>query len=200
MNSINDVLERVKIRAARREDSRKIAELFSISSDGVADYMWSTLAEPGEDILDVGERRYSRDNTQFSYQNCTIAELDGEVVGMIAAFPMETEESNYPEKDVDPVLAPYAKLEEPNSYYIAGMAVFPEYRGNGIGSKFLEIAERQAKDVGLNRVNLIVFEGNSGAKRLYERHGYHEIAREKVAPDELIHYEGYALLMVKDIQ
>lgn len=199
MNLVKDVLQEVKIRAARREDARKIAELFSISSDGVADYTWSTLAEPGKDVLDVGEQRYSRDNARFSHENCVIAELDGEVVGMVAAFSMETGESDYREKDVDPILAPYTKLEEPNSYYIAGMAVFPEYRGNGIGSKFLEIAEQQAKALGLNRVSLIVFEENRGAKRLYDRHGYYEVAREKVISHELIHYAGYALLMVKDI-
>lgn len=199
MNLTNDVLETVKIRSARIEDSRKLAKLFSISSDGVADYTWSTLAEPGENILDVGERRYSREDTQFSYQKCTIAEIAGEIVGMIAAFPMETEDSSNSEKDVDPILAPYTKLEQPNSYYIAGMAVFPEHRGKGIGSKFLEIAERQAKGLGLNQISLIVFEGNRGAKKLYDRHGYYEISRERVVPHELIHYAGYALLMVKDI-
>lgn len=199
MNLIKGVLQKLKIRTARKEDSRKIAELFSISSDGVADYTWSTLAEPGEDILDVGERRYSREDTQFSYQNCTIAEIDGEIVGMPAAFPIESEESNDGRKDIDPILAPYTKLEQPNSYYIAGMAVFPEYRGKGIGSKFLEIAEQQARGLGLNQISLIVFEGNRGAKRLYERHGYYELARERVVPHELIHYAGYALLMVKDI-
>lgn len=193
------MLDRIRCRPARKEESRIIAELFSISSDGVADYTWSTLAGPGENVLDVGERRYSREDTQFSYQNCTIAEIAGEIVGMIAAFPMENEDSSNSEKDVDPILAPYTKLEQPNSYYIAGMAVFPEYRGKGIGSKFLEIAERQAKGLGLNQISLIVFEENRGAKKLYDRHGYYEIAREKVVPHELIHYAGYALLMVKDI-
>ncbi len=199
MNSIRHVLERIQIRTARKEDSRKLAQLFSISSDGIADYTWSTMAGPGEDILDVGARRYSRDNTQFSYENCAIAEIDGEIVGMLATFPMGTGEGNYSKKDIDHVLAPYTKLEQPNSLYIAGMAVFPEYRGNGIGRKFLEIAERQAKALGLNQVSLIVLEENRGAKRLYDRHGYYEIAREKVVPHQLIHYGGYALLMVKDI-
>ena len=118
---------------------------------------------------------------------------------MLAAFPIGAEQSSYGETDVDPVLAPYSKLEQPNSYYIAGMSVFPEYRGNGIGTKLLEIAEQQAESLGLNQLSLIVFEQNEGAKRLYERHGYCEIAREEVVPHELIRHMGYALLMVKDI-
>ncbi len=199
MNPIKGVLQKVEFRPARKEDSRKIAELFSISSDGVADYTWSTMAEPGEQILDVGERRYSRKDTQFSYQNCMIAEIDREIVGMLAAFPMEGEGRNDDRKEIDPILEPYTKLEQPNSYYIAGMAVFPEYRGYGIGTKLLQIAEERAGNLGLNQMSLIVFEANSGAKRLYERHGYYETARERVVPHRMIHHSGYALLMIKDI-
>lgn len=199
MTLVADVLDRIKFRPARKEESRTISHLFSISSDGVSDYTWKTLAELREEILDVGERRYSRENTPFSYENCTVAELNGEIVGKLAAFPMEVEESDYGNTDVDPVLAPYSRLGQPNSYYIAGMAVFPEYRGKGYGSKFLEIAEQEAKNLGLSLLSLIVFEQNEGAKRLYERHGYYEMAREKVVPHELIHFTGYALLMVKDI-
>jgi hypothetical protein len=44
------------LRPARKSDCRRIAELYRISSDGVADYIWAKLAEPGEDVLDVGRR------------------------------------------------------------------------------------------------------------------------------------------------
>ena len=62
----------IEFRAAKKEESRIIAELYSISSDGVANYIWTKLAKPGEDILDVGERRYEREDSVFSYKNCTI--------------------------------------------------------------------------------------------------------------------------------
>lgn len=48
-------MSEVTIRAARREDSRAIAELFLISSDGLAAYIWSKVAEPGETTLDERE-------------------------------------------------------------------------------------------------------------------------------------------------
>ena len=48
------------IRPARKSECRRIAEFYRISSDGVADYVWTKLARPGEDILDVGRRRYER--------------------------------------------------------------------------------------------------------------------------------------------
>ncbi len=189
----------VIFRPAEKGESRTIARLYSMSSDGVADYLWTAMAREGEDILDVGKKRYSREDTPFSYKNCVIAESGGRIAGMIAAFPMPGPEENAANTDPDPVLAPYGKLEQYNSYYIAGMAVFPEYRGKGIGSKFLEIATETALRMGFRQLSLIVFEQNEGARKLYARQGFYEIAREEVVPHELIHYTGWALLMVKDI-
>lgn len=186
-------------RPAEKGESRTIARLYSMSSDGVSDYIWTTLAKPGEDILDVGERRYSDESLLFSYKNCIVAEYHGEIIGMLVAFPMYLPDGPNAANEPDPVLVPYARLEKDSSYYIMGVAVLPENRGKGVGTKFLELAAEKAREHGLSQLSLIVFEQNEGAKRLYERHGFYEIAREEVVPHELIHYTGYALLMVKDI-
>jgi len=95
------------------------------------------------------------------------------------------------------VLLPYMKLEQPNSYYISGMALFAAFRGRGIGTLLLELAERKTFDLGLSQLSLIVFEQNAGARRLYERYGFRETAREPVVPHPLIRHTGDALLMVK---
>lgn len=184
------------IRKARKTDCRRIAELYRISSDGVADYIWTKLARPGEDILDVGRRRYEREGTPFSYENCTLVELQGAVIGMLVAFPMEIDKEN---EEADPVLVPYSVLEEDRSYYICGMAVEEPHRGRGIGSRLLEEAEDACRRLGFEKLSLIVFEQNAGARRLYQRHGYVERLRHRVVPHPLIHYTGDALLMVKDL-
>jgi len=44
-----------------------------------------------------------------------------------------------------------------------------------------------------------MFEQNEGVKRLYERLGYQEAAREAIYPHPLIHFTGDAVLMVRDI-
>jgi len=84
-------LDEVEFRPAKKIESRKIAELFSISSDGVADYIWSLSKADGEEILDVGQKRYENPDSHFSYKNCTIAEYNHEVIGMLVAFPMYVE-------------------------------------------------------------------------------------------------------------
>ena len=158
-------------RAAKREDSRAIAELYSISSDGVADYIWAKSVKLGEDVLDVGERRYENEDNVFSYKNCTIVEVGGEIAGMMVAFPM----SASGDVGEDPVLAPYSRLEEDNSYYICGMALYPEHRGKGVGHQFLALAKQQAHD----------------------EQDYKEVRRQTIVPHPLIPHTGDVILMVK---
>jgi len=153
---------------------------------------------PGEDPLEVGECRYAREDTVFSYKNCVVAEHNGEMIGMPVAFPMETEpEPGEPEGEEDPVLTPYGELERPGSYYVCGMALFPEHRG--LGARMLGLAREEARRRGLAEMSLIVFEQNAGAKRLNERHGFREVARRPVVPHQLIRYTGDALLMVAEV-
>jgi hypothetical protein len=52
----------VVLRPAAPEDCLRIAELFRIASDGIADYVWSQLQPdyPGASLLEIGRRRYER--------------------------------------------------------------------------------------------------------------------------------------------
>jgi ribosomal protein S18 acetylase RimI-like enzyme len=184
------------IRPARKSDCRRIAELYRISSDGVADYIWTKLSRPGEDILEVGRRRYEREGTPFSYENCKMVEVKGAVVGMLVAFPMKVDRDY---KETDPVLVPYSLLEEDESYYVCGMAVDEGHRGKGVGTALLDEAERTCRQMGFKKLSLIVFEQNVKARRLYERVGYVERQRHPVVRHPLIHYTGDALLMVKEL-
>lgn len=184
------------IRPARKQDARRIAEFYRLSSDGVADYIWTRLAQPGEDLLDVGRRRYERDNTPFSYQNCTVLEVSGRLIGMLAAFPLAVD-PDYVESD--PVLAPYSRLEQDSSYYIASLAIDPAYRRRGLASELMQEAEVACQRQGLSSLSLIVFEQNRPALRFYQALGFQEVRREAVVPHPLLHYEGAALLLVKTL-
>jgi ribosomal protein S18 acetylase RimI-like enzyme len=188
----------IGLRTATRGDSRAIAELFRMSSGGVADYIWQLLKPdyPGLDLLDIGEQRYAREGVNFSCSNCTIAEHDGAVLGMLHAYEMpETEEP-----ETDPVLRPYAELEAPGSLYISGVALFPEYRGLGIGSRLMDAALDDARERGLSKLSLIAFEQNQGSWRLYLRLGYDVVDQRPVVPHPLIRYTGNALLMTRPVR
>lgn len=191
-------------RWAQKEDCYRIAELFSMSSGGVADYVWSTLGIPDLTLLEIGEQRYAREGTEFSYQNCVVAEIDGDVVGMLVSFPIEEAETAQAEPEApassEPdVLAPYRELEVPGSYYICGVALLPQYQSQGLGSRLCEIAKGLARERGCDDLSLLVFEQNAGAVQLYERLGFKVIDRRPVVLHELIRYTGDVLLMTASV-
>jgi len=136
----------VSFRPATRADARVIAELFQISSEGVADYVWNQLEGPefeGLELIEIGTKRYGREDVKFSYQNCDIAEIDGETVGMLHAYVIGDDVGNVPD-DIDPVLRPYAELEEPHSLNISGLALFDKFRGTPISVRVPKVLKRSA--------------------------------------------------------
>jgi hypothetical protein len=100
----------IDFRQAVKEDSPDIARLFLISSDGLAEYIWSKVAEPAETVIETGARRYAREGVAFSYENCLIAEQEDATIGMAHSFDMEEDPDAEPESD--PVLKPYSELED----------------------------------------------------------------------------------------
>jgi ribosomal protein S18 acetylase RimI-like enzyme len=190
----------VTFRAATREDSGKIAELFRISSDGVVEYVWSTLAPeyPGLEPLEIGAVRYAQEEGNLSYTNCVVAEREGEVVGQLCTYLVESG-AEMTDEPADPILEPYERLEIPGTLYISSLAVFDEFRGMGLGTKMLSIARDQARESSLDALSLLVFEQNIGAVRLYQRKGFREVDRAPVVPHPLIHHTGDVVLMAAEV-
>jgi ribosomal protein S18 acetylase RimI-like enzyme len=192
----------VMMRPARKSDSWIVAELFEIASDGVASYVWSVLQadQPDLPLLEIGRRRYEREGTPFSYQNCLLAEQDGEVRGMMHAYPVDAPTDPDPgDQPVDPVLKPYCELEAPGSLYIAGMAVLPGFRDQGLGTRFLEAARERARGLRRPELSLLCFAGNTGARRLYERAGFVVVDWRPVMPHPMIRHTGDVLLMLAPV-
>lgn len=186
------------LRPARAEDAAAIARLFLVSSDGLAAYIWGLMAAPGETLEAVGQRRYARTGAAFSWQNALVAEADGRVIGMAHAYPIAAGPRDAPAEEPDPVLRPYAELEDPSSLYLAGLAVEADARKLGLGTRLMDATEARATALGLDRVSLICFEANTGALRLYRRRGYVEAGRRPIVPHPVLHYRsGDALLLVK---
>lgn len=189
----------IVIRPARREESAEIAKLFLISSDGLAEYIWSQIDRPGLSLIEIGAERYAREGVAFSYQNCLVAAQDGRVLGMTHCFPMEPD----PEpaaQEPDPVLRPYEELEDYGSLYISAVALYPNHRNQGLGTQLLSAAMAQAREQGLPKLSLICFERNEAAMRLYRRLGYRMVDRRAVVPHPTLHYgDGDAVLLVCDV-
>jgi ribosomal protein S18 acetylase RimI-like enzyme len=189
-------------RPASAGDSRFIAEMIDISSDGVALIDWTQAAQAAGDRtpLDIGVERYASGEGDYSYRNCWLAEVSGRRAGELQSFPMPARDPDAavapPPYDGSDVFAPYKYLEAPETWYICGIALLPDYRGRGIGTQLMRIAGQQARKHGYDRLSLVVFEENTAALRLYQRLGYRIIDRAPIVPHPLIRCRGDALLMV----
>lgn len=74
-----------------------------------------------------------------------------------------------------------------------GMGLLKEYRGQGIGKRLMQTALDKAKQKGLLRVELEVYEHNIAGIKLYEKMGFqHEGARINAAKLD----EGYVNLLI----
>ena len=162
------------LRLARETDATQLAELVNFAGEGLPLHVWTGLASDGQDPWDVGRSRQAEKAREgkiivVDYGDSAVASLTGYEIG------------NEPEPvgdDFPPLFRPLQQLENLalESWYVNVLACYPEHRGKRIGTQLLNLADDIAKASGLSRMSVIVAGNNTGARRLYERHGYNETA------------------------
>jgi ribosomal protein S18 acetylase RimI-like enzyme len=165
------------LRPATKDDAGILTTLINYAGEGLPVYLWARMAGPGESPWAVGRARAARETGSFSYRNATIAETDGRAAGSLVGYEI----GGTPEPvtaDTPPMFVPLQELENLalGTWYVNILAVLPEFRNLGLGSKLLDIAEDTGKSLGKRGMSIIVSSANDGARRLYERHGYVEKA------------------------
>jgi ribosomal protein S18 acetylase RimI-like enzyme len=65
---------------------------------------------------------------------------------------------------------------QPHDFYLSHIAVLPEHRGRGAGSRLLGAAEERSKILGARRIVLDVEKHNARAHALYARLGYRQLS------------------------
>ena len=145
----------------------------------------------------MGAARYAREGVNFSYENCLIAEHQGRVIGMMHSYVMRHDP--HAEPVTDPVLAPYADMEIPDTLYISSLALDEGWRNQGLGATFLQAAQARCDALGLDGLSLIDYAANTGARRFYERHGFSIVKTCQITPHPLIRVTGKAFLMSRPV-
>ena len=171
-----------EIRAGRRDDAAQLAVLVDIASHGMASAMWREMSESGVPPAQIGRERATREVGGFSYRHAHIVELGGEIAGCSVSYWMERANSDL--SDVPPRVRELVELElqVPDHWYVNVLAVYPEYRGKGLGSQLLEHADSLGRDANSSGMAIIVASGNQGARRLYDRHGYRFLDQRQATP------------------
>jgi ribosomal protein S18 acetylase RimI-like enzyme len=186
------------LRAARVEDAADLAELVNYAGEGMPLYLWAKMAGPGEDAWAVGRRRAARAEGSFSWRNATVVERAGQCAGCLIGYEIPDRPQPIG-ADMPAMFVPLQELENlaPSTWYVNVLAVKPRFRGQGLGSLLLALADETARALSRRGLSVIVADANLGARRLYERCGYREMAQRAMVKEGWVNAGRNWVLLAK---
>jgi len=200
-------MENIVIRKGRPEDGRDFAKLSMLTA---SDYFSEIFGENAESII---ENSYRYGNNIFSRQYSYFMEIDGKIAGMTSFY--EHDEKNSGLLFFVMLLIRYMKFKfllyigrllkvrkifartRKGDMYSAGSAMYPEFRGRGLGDRLFRLSELAARDRGLKRVVVDVKSDNIPALSLRKKIGY--VIEEKLPAVKLNGKRFEYLKLVKNL-
>jgi ribosomal protein S18 acetylase RimI-like enzyme len=185
-------------RRATPADAVVLADLVHFASEGLALYLWTRMAGPAGDPWAIGRERAGRDAGAFSYRNTVLVEDGHRAVAGLIGYALADAPEPIP-ADMPAMFRPLQELENlaPGTWYVNVLAAYPELRSKGHGRALLAIADQLAAACGKRGLSIIVSDTNTGARRLYERTGYREIARRAMVKEDWQHPGTSWVLLTK---
>jgi ribosomal protein S18 acetylase RimI-like enzyme len=173
------------IRPAGAADADVVTRLLYETATG----MYDIYAGGGRRALRILGAAYARTGNSASKETVWVAELDGEVAGMVAAFPVaegdrrassflrltlaRTPPWKWPATlRIFHAGADSTPVPPPDSFYVDALATLDRFRRRGVASALLDECQRLAARAGLAAVALDTAVTNEGAQALYERAGF----------------------------
>ena len=172
MNNTNII-----IRKATKEDAYLIAKVvgMAIGEESMRHYC-------GNSWMDVITHIARQDNTQYSYRNALIAEINGTPAGAIIGYDgAHLHALRQPTFDI--ILQHVDKINitedetEAGEYYLDSVGVLPQFRKMGIATKLIEVMRDKIFAEGHTKFGLIVDFDNPTAERLYTQIGFHRVGQ-----------------------
>jgi ribosomal protein S18 acetylase RimI-like enzyme len=180
------------IRKATQADSNFIAPILILAMEGIL-YKF------------IGKKDYAaakdfllyfieRENNQYSYQNCFVAEDENEIIGVISIYDgadldvlrnpiIERVRTNF-----NPNFNPEDETQS-GEFYIDSLGVNPNYQGKGIGSKLLQFLIEEFVTKNHHTLGLLVEEENPNAKKLYLKLGFKVVGHKTLVGKNLDHLQ-----------
>jgi len=180
----------IAIRRARPTDSHAAAELIVMASSRLIEYLFHGNMERAVSVL---EHWFACPDHDLSFDLAWIAEEDGVVAGLMLGLPGRDESRLewamlklmppalriVGAKDALRILWRVRRLSgrlqfprKRKDYLVNVLAVYEHSRRQGIATRLLEIAEEQARSLGLPRLRLIVRIDNTPAIATYQKFGF----------------------------
>lgn len=138
-----------------------------------------------------------RRDTQYSWQNALIAEVDGMVAGAVVGY--DGAELRTLREGTFAVLSDYVRhsvsiVDETSAgeYYLDSVGVLPEFRGLGVGRALVSAFCDKAFAEGHKRVGLIVDYENLNAEKLYKSLGFERVGTRPFFSHQMWHLQRCA--------
>lgn len=130
------------LRPAALEDANAVAQLVNLAAEGMPKAFWMDQSNVGQDPMELGAIRCAQKDTATSFHRSTLAELDGEIVGMMLSYDL-CDAPDDGDGSVHPIFRPMMRFVKSvgSSGSINVMAVYPKYQRRGIGSALLNNLE-----------------------------------------------------------
>lgn len=173
--------DEITIRKAKKDDAPYIAEYLLMAMGSIV-YSFIGEEDHGK-ALDFMLHFVERENNQYSYENCFVAEKNGTVIAAINVY------NGAKLKTLRQPVLDYIKKEygqdiikedetQAGEHYIDTFGVSKDHRGQGIGTIMLQYLIDEYVEKNDKTLGLLVDEDNPKAKKLYKKMGF-EVADKK---------------------
>ena len=179
----------ISIRKASAEDASLIALVLAMAMGG----------DESHPLFDIFCRMAQREDSQYSWRNTFVAEIDGTAAGAIVGYDgARLYELRRPlEEAIRDINGGVFNIEDETSageFYIDSLAILPLYRGMGIAKSLMEYVRERVFAEGFDKVGLIVDYGNPRAEGLYESIGF-----KRVNPTTFLGHDMWHMQANRDI-
>jgi ribosomal protein S18 acetylase RimI-like enzyme len=175
-------MQNISVRKGRPEDAHHFSELVTLTSPAIFPIVFGSTVKKIMKNLFPHKRHY------YSFDRSFFAEVNGKVVGMAQLHKLISRKGQTVRLSF--LLLKYLKWRLPskavnllkfdrlikfvahNDCYLSNVAIYPEFRSFGVGTKLLAVIEEEARSIGKKRVVLHAETHNARAISLYERLGY----------------------------
>ncbi len=158
------------LRPATPNDADSIAKLAIEAGEGLPASIWKGMARSSDTPMSVGVRLAKKDHGTFSWANAVVAEVDGEIAGMmISHITAETAEPF--SEETHPTLRPILSLENQalETRFISLIATFSDFHGQRVAKHLAKFAYDHKGKCGLSAV---VTDNNEAGLNFYQELGF----------------------------
>jgi len=178
MNVMDDII----IRKGRPEDAQDFSQLILLSTATFFPLLFSSNTE------EIIRNLFQQPGNLFSFEHSYFIEVNGKIAGMALGYNWEQKRRE--ELPTGLLLVKYLKWSfftrifyllkaqgivgkvSEKEYYLSNIAVYPEFRSLGLGTKLFSKIKRESEKTGAYKIVLDVETSNKKAIKLYERLGY----------------------------